>query len=148
MRTRLAIACGLAALTAPAFAQTTTCAPVGNFINCTTSQPSVYTPPPPIQQVDVAGAIRLASQMRAPRPVEPPAYFGENPATEFIRFRESNPWYDLGGLAGATQSEKQARALADITADKYAAQGLQRKIPPSEFFALVGEEVRRQIPGL
>lgn len=82
------------------------------------------------------------------KPVEQPTYFGEDPTAEFIRFRENNPWYDLGGLAGATQDEKRARALADLTADKFTAQGLQKQISPSEFFARVSEEVKRQVLGL
>lgn len=124
------------------------CSPLGNWVNCTTTAQPVYTPPPPIQQVDVAGAIRMASQRRAQKPVEQPAYFGEDPTVEFIRFRENNPWYDLGGLAGATQDEKRARALADLTADKLSAMGYQKRMAPSEFFDLVGKEVKRQIPGL
>lgn len=136
----------------PALAQTSTtmCSPLGNSINCTTTTQPVYAPPPPIQQVDVAGALRMAGQYRSPqnKPVEQPTYFGEDPAAEFLRFRENNPWYDLGGLAGATQEEKRARALADLTADKFSAQGLQKKIPPSEFFARVSAEVRRQVPGI
>lgn len=136
----------------PALAQTSTtmCSPLGNSISCTTSTPPVYTPPPPIQQVDVAGAIRMAAQNRRQqdKPVEPSTYFGEDPTAEFIRFRENNPWYDLGGLAGATQDEKRARALADLTADKFTAQGLQKQISPSEFFARVSAEVKRQVPGL
>lgn len=124
------------------------CSPLGNWINCTTTAQPVYAPPPPIQQVDVAGAIRLASQPPTPKPIEQPTYFGEDPAAEFIRFREGNPWYDLGGLAGATQDEKRARALADLTADKFVALGYQKRMAPSEFFDLVSREVKRQMPGL
>lgn len=152
----------------PALAQTTTttCRNTFGGVTCdsTTTQPWKM---PEIQQVDVAGAIRAAEESkirrqqselleRQNRALEESGKqsnaqvtsFGEDPNLEFIRFRENNPWYDLGGLAGATQDEKRARALADLTADKFSAQGLQKQISPSEFFARVASEVKRQIPEL
>jgi len=78
----------------------------------------------------------------------PPNYFGEDPNAEFIRFREANEWYDLGGLAGATETQKRARAMADRTADRMSGEGLQREISPSEFFARVAAEVRSKFPGI
>lgn len=75
-----------------------------------------------------------------------PAAKGEDPTSAFVEFREANEWYDLGGLQGASADERRARALADRTADKLAAQGLQKELSPSEFFARVAEEVREQMP--
>lgn len=72
----------------------------------------------------------------------------EDPKAAFVDFREANEWYDLGGLPGATQDERRARALADRIADKFTAQGLQTRLTPSQFFAKVAEEVREQIPML
>lgn len=72
----------------------------------------------------------------------------EDPGVAFAEFRDANEWYDLGGLAGASDSEKRARALADRIADKLAAQGLQKELTPSQFFERVAEQVREQIPML
>lgn len=151
MRTLVAIAFCLATIAMPATAQTSTtnCRNSFNGFVCDTTTPQQWTMPD-IQQIDVAGALRMADRIpqRRQTQIEQQTYFGEDPAAEFLRFREQHPWYDLGGLAGATQDEKRARALADLTAEKFAAQGLQKEIPPSEFFARVGSEVMRQIPSL
>ncbi|MBB6424935.1 hypothetical protein [Sphingopyxis sp. JAI128] len=128
---------------------TTTCSHLGNSINCRTVQQPVYSPPPPIQQVEVMAALRNMPRPAPRELVAPPArHFGEDAGAEFIRFREANEWYDLGGLAGATETQKRARAMADRTADRMAGEGLQRKIAPSEFFARVANEVRAKFPDL
>lgn len=143
----LAASCG-AFLAAPASAQSqsqTNCSVYGNQMNCQTRD----TTPPKIEitPIDVSGALSRYAEAKARSPqTEPTRYFGEDPNAEFVRFREANPWYDYGGLASATPAEKKARALADLTADKYAAQGLQRELPPSAFFARIADEVRKQIP--
>lgn len=72
----------------------------------------------------------------------------DDPGLAFAEFREANEWYDLGGLAGASDSERRARALADRIADKLAAQGLQKELTPSQFFQRVAEQVKEQIPML
>lgn len=73
---------------------------------------------------------------------------GENPDLAFAEFRDANEWYDLGALPAASEAERRARALADRIADKLAAQGLQRELTPSQFFARVAEQVKEQIPML
>lgn len=74
----------------------------------------------------------------------------EDPKAAFVEFREANEWYDLGGLPGATDTERRARALADRVADKFTAQGMQQEpgMTPAKFFAKVAEEVREQLPML
>lgn len=74
----------------------------------------------------------------------------EDPNLAFAEFREAHEWYDLGAQAGATETERRARALADRLADKYSAQGLQREpgMTPAKFFAKIAEDVREQIPML
>lgn len=71
---------------------------------------------------------------------------GEDPAEQYASFREEHTWYDRGGLAGASEIEMNARAFADITASKWAAKGLDRTLPPSEFFAKVAAEVEAKFP--
>ena len=79
---------------------------------------------------------------------EKPQAGGENPDMAFVEFRDANEWYDLGALPAATEVQARARVLADRLAEKMAAQGLQRELTPSQFFARVAEQVKEQIPML
>lgn len=71
---------------------------------------------------------------------------GEDPAEQFDAFREANPWYDKANLASASEIEIEARLLADRTAEKFARQGLDNELTPSEFFAKVAEVVEAKFP--
>ncbi len=71
---------------------------------------------------------------------------GENPQEQYAAFRAANIWYDKGNLASASELEADARAMADRLADKYAAQGLTKDLPPSEFFAKIAREVEEALP--
>lgn len=66
----------------------------------------------------------------------------------FAEFKAENEWYGLGMLPAATDAERRAHNLANALADKYAAQGLQKTMEPSEFFAKIAEEVREKYPDL
>lgn len=70
----------------------------------------------------------------------------EDPTEAFDAFRESNPWYDKANLASASEVEIEARLFADRLADKYAAQGLQKKLSPSEFFERISKETAEKFP--
>lgn len=78
--------------------------------------------------------------------VEADVTAGEDPNEQFDTFRENNAWYDRGGLAGASEVEIDARAHADRLADRYARQGLQQTMAPSEFFAKVADETAAKFP--
>lgn len=73
---------------------------------------------------------------------------GEDPSEQFDSFRDANPWYDKANLASASEIEVNARLYADRLADKYAEQGLQKSMAPSEFFAKIAEEVEAKYPQL
>lgn len=76
------------------------------------------------------------------------AQHGEDPQDEFDNFREDNGWYDRGNLSGATDTEKDARAFADRTAERLARQGKLQELPPSEFFAEVARLTKDRFPAL
>lgn len=73
---------------------------------------------------------------------------GENPEVEFARFRRENRWLDRGQLAAATREEADAVALFRTITESYVAQGLDKEMPPSQFFAKVREEIEAEIPSL
>lgn len=76
------------------------------------------------------------------------ANHGEDPNEQFDAFREANAWYDKGNLGSASEFEVEGRLLADRLADKYARQGLQKDLAPSEFFARIAQEVEEKFPQL
>jgi hypothetical protein len=71
---------------------------------------------------------------------------GEDPQEAFDSFRETNSWYDKANLASASETEIEARLFADRLADKYAKQGLQDTMAPSEFFAKIADETETKFP--
>lgn len=73
---------------------------------------------------------------------------GEDPAEQFDTFREANPWFDKANLASASETEINARLHADRLAEKYVRQGLDKEIPPSEFFERVARETAEKFPAL
>lgn len=79
---------------------------------------------------------------------ESPQAHGEDPNEEFDNFREANSWYDKADLKGASDLEKDARAYADRMADRFARQGLQKELSPSQFFAKIAEAVNAEFPQL
>lgn len=90
-----------------------------------------------VEMGDVAGATKATKDMVAleRETVAAPA----PPASEqdvmeaLIEFRDDNPWYDKGGVE---------RDYADLLAQKHA--GEAKKMPPSEFFAMIGDKVREK----
>lgn len=58
---------------------------------------------------------------------------------EFNTWADDNPWYELGGLAAATDAQARARAYADRLADTEA--HLAKTMPPREFYAMIAEKV-------
>lgn len=78
----------------------------------------------------------------------PAASVEERANVAFAEFKAENEWYGLGMLPAATDAERRAHNLANALADKYAAQGLQKTMEPSEFFAKIADEVREKYPDL
>jgi hypothetical protein len=52
---------------------------------------------------------------------------------------DENPWYELGGMAAATEAQARARAYADRLADQNADKA--KDMAPSEFYAFIAEKV-------
>lgn len=77
---------------------------------------------------------------------EPEAPGGEDPREQYEAFREANIWYDKANLASATETEIEARLYADRLADQWVHQGKDKELPPSEFFAQIGEAVATKFP--
>lgn len=71
---------------------------------------------------------------------------GEDPREVFDTFRESHTWYDKAELGSASEIEVNGRLYADRLAQKWAAQGMDKTMKPSEFFAKVAEAVEDKYP--
>lgn len=71
---------------------------------------------------------------------------GEDPAEQFDAFREANPWYDKAALGSASETEIEARLFADRLAQKWAREGKDNELSPSEFFAQVAEATEAKFP--
>ena len=73
---------------------------------------------------------------------------GEDPNVELARFRRDNRWFDRGQLPSASREEADAVALFSSISAQYVAQGLDRQLAPSDFFAKIRQEVEDEIPSL
>lgn len=73
---------------------------------------------------------------------------GEDPAEEFATFRRDNKWLDRGALASASREEADARVLFGQVCDRFVAQGLDKQMAPSRFFAKARGEVESEYPGV
>ncbi len=71
---------------------------------------------------------------------------GEDPQEQFDAFREMHNWYDKANLASATETEIEARLYADRLADRWAKEGRQQTMKPSEFFAAIAEATLKKFP--
>lgn len=90
---------------------------------------------------------KKADKIREDMRDDAPAH-GEDPAEQVLAFRDTNPWYDKGALASATEVEVEARLYADRVADRWIAQGKPQTMPPSQFYAELAEEVNNRFPML
>lgn len=103
-----------------------------------------------VETGDVAAFKKLdakAEKLRADIVEDTPGLVhGEDPQDAFDGFREANSWYDKANLASASETEIEARLFADRLADKYAKQGLQDTMAPSEFFAKIADETEAKFP--
>ncbi len=61
----------------------------------------------------------------------------------FDDWRDDNEWYDIGGLAGATESERKARAYADRMAERHAEK--LHDMGPEKFFSSL-MKAKRSLP--
>lgn len=73
---------------------------------------------------------------------------GEDPNEVFHSFRRENLWLDRGALASASREEADARVLFNQVCDRYVAQGLDKQMAPSEFFAKAKLEVEAEYPDI
>lgn len=73
---------------------------------------------------------------------------GEDPQVEFARFRRDNRWLDRGQLPSASPEEADAVALFTSLSAQYVAQGLDKQLAPTEFFAKIRKEMEDEMPGL
>lgn len=64
----------------------------------------------------------------------------------FTDFRDEHDWYDLGGLPGASDAEKRARAYADREAERMVQEGLADTLAPDSFFAELAERTAKRFP--
>lgn len=62
----------------------------------------------------------------------------------FASWRDDNEWYDLGGQAGATDTERRQRAYFDRMVE--ANEDKARTMEPAEFIAHIGELVEAKYP--
>lgn len=73
---------------------------------------------------------------------------GENPAEQWEAFVEGNSWYEKADLASASETEIEARLFADRLMKKWAREGKDNEMIPSDFFAAVTKEVDAKFPQL
>lgn len=103
-----------------------------------------------VETGDVAAFKKLdakADKLRAEIVEDTPGLVnGEDPQEAFDSFRENNTWYDKANLASASETEIEARLYADRLADKYAKQGMQETMAPTEFFTKIADDVEAKFP--
>lgn len=104
-----------------------------------------------VQAGDVEGFKRLQKEAGELPGAESgqPRHSKEEALEAFEAFRDENPWYDRGNLAGASEIEMNARVYADrITEKRLAALKPGEEPPPEEFFGEIAAEVKAKYPQL
>jgi hypothetical protein len=74
----------------------------------------------------------------------PPADQQKEAVRAFADWRDENEWYDLGGLAGATDMERRQRAYFDRMVE--ANEDKARTMAPADFIAHIGSLVEAKYP--
>lgn len=104
-----------------------------------------------VEAGDVPEFQRLQKEADELKPGESgqPKHSKEEALEAFDNFRDENPWYDRGNLAGASEIEKNARTFADrITEKRLRDLKAGEEPPPDEFFAEIAAEVKAKYPQL
>lgn len=97
----------------------------------------------------VKAALKDMEELRPDGGEANPKHSREEAMEAFDAFRDENPWYDRGNLAGASEIEINARLYADrITEKRLRELKVGEEPPPDEFFADIAAEVRAKYPQL